>query len=134
MGEQQVVVGAAVLDGQGRLLAARRSAPPALAGRWELPGGKVEPGEADQDALVRELAEELAVEVRLHAPVGSEWPMPGGGVLRVWVAEVVAGRPTAVSDHDRLRWLAPGAWYDVEWLDADLPVVEHLDRIRRDQD
>jgi 8-oxo-dGTP diphosphatase len=57
----RVVVAGAVYD-QGRLLAARRSAPPELAGRWELPGGKLEPGESGEQALVRELREELGVE------------------------------------------------------------------------
>jgi 8-oxo-dGTP diphosphatase len=123
------VVGAAVLDGAGRLLAARRSAPAALAGRWELPGGKVEDGEADQAALVRELREELTVEVRLGARVGGDWPMPGGAaVLRVWVAEVVAGEPVPVADHDALRWVEPADWPAVDWLDADRPVVELLAR------
>lgn len=127
MGEPRVVVGAAILDAAGRLLAARRSAPPALAGRWELPGGKVEDGEADEAALVREISEELAVDVRLHAQVGADWPMPGrAAVLRVWRAEVVSGEPRAVTDHDELRWLEPGQWADVGWLDADLPVVERL--------
>ncbi|MET9965659.1 NUDIX domain-containing protein, partial [Streptomyces sp. NPDC006356] len=59
--KQRIVVGAALLAG-GRLLAARRSAPEELAGRWELPGGKVEPGEAPEAALVRELREELGVD------------------------------------------------------------------------
>lgn len=129
MGEPKVVVGAAVVDAAGRLLAARRSAPPALAGRWELPGGKVEAGESDESALVREIREELAVELRLGRRVGSDWPMPGGGsVLRIWLATVEDGEPRPVADHDELRWLEPGRWDDVDWLDADRPVVELLSR------
>ena len=61
------VVGGAVLDsltGPGRLLAARRTAPPQFAGMWEFPGGKVEPGEAPEAALHRELQEELGIGVR----------------------------------------------------------------------
>src|SRR5215467_10554281 len=54
-----LVVGAAIIA-RGRLLAAQRADPPELAGGWELPGGKVEPGESDQEALVRECHEELA--------------------------------------------------------------------------
>lgn len=59
----RVVVGGALCH-DGRLLAARRSAPPELAGRWELPGGKTEPGESVPEALVRELREELGVETQ----------------------------------------------------------------------
>jgi 8-oxo-dGTP diphosphatase len=129
MSEPKVVVGAAVLDGAGRLLAARRSSPPTLAGRWELPGGKVEDGESDQAALVRELREELTVGVRLGARVGGDWPMTGGAaVLRVWLAEIVAGEPVPVADHDALRWVEPGDWSAVDWLDADRPVVEQIAR------
>src|SRR3954469_9897287 len=82
-----VVVGAAILDGD-RLLAARRNEPPALAGGWELPGGKVEPGEDDCSALVRECREELGVEIALGERVGDDWPMPGDHLLRVWIATV----------------------------------------------
>nr|WP_281268663.1 NUDIX domain-containing protein [Vallicoccus soli] len=117
-----VVVGAALLDG-GRLLAARRTGPPALAGGWELPGGKVDPGEGERAALVRECREELGVEVELLQRVGGDWPLPPSAVLRVWTARVVAGVPAAGPDHSELRWLDPGDWYGVAWLDADLPVV-----------
>jgi 8-oxo-dGTP diphosphatase len=115
-------VGAALLDG-GRLLAARRTGPPALAGGWELPGGKVDPGEGEREALVRECREELGVEVELLERVGGDWPLPPSAVLRVWTARVVVGEPVAGPDHSELRWLEPGAWMDVDWLEADLPVV-----------
>lgn len=126
-GVAAVVVGAAILDGH-RLLAARRSEPSALAGGWELPGGKVEPGEGDRDALVRECREELGVDIALGARVGGDWAMPGGVVLRVWTASVVMGVPEPLEDHSELRWLAPHEWYDVAWLAADRPVVGELRR------
>ena len=125
------MVGAALVDDLAaprRLLAARRSAPPALAGGWELPGGKVDPGEGPQEALVRELREELGVEVRLGRELGGgPWPLPGVGELRVWWAEVVSGDPAPLEDHDQLRWLESDEWVrGVAWLPADLPVVEAL--------
>ncbi|MDJ0465380.1 (deoxy)nucleoside triphosphate pyrophosphohydrolase [Streptomyces sp. H27-C3] len=119
----RVVVGAAVYD-RGLLLAARRSAPPELAGRWELPGGKVEPGESAERALVRELREELGVEVRPVERIPGEWPLKPGLVLQVWTARLVSGTPRPLQDHDALRWLAPHEAADaVDWLDQDRPAV-----------
>jgi 8-oxo-dGTP diphosphatase len=120
------VVGAAILDDRGRLLAARRKEPPALAGGWELPGGKVEPGEDDESALVRECREELGVEIEPMHRVDGDWPMSGDAVLRVWTARVVQGDPQPLEDHSEIRWLEPGHWFDVDWLTADLPVVRAL--------
>jgi len=123
-----VVVGAAILDG-ARLLAAQRAEPAHLAGGWELPGGKVELGETDEQALVRECREELGVRVRLLKRVGGDWPLGAGAVLRVWTAEVVDGEPQALEDHLQLRWLDPGQWHDVEWLRAELAVIDEVHRV-----
>ena len=123
-----IVVGAAVLDGQ-RLLAARRLEPPHLAGGWELPGGKVEPGEEEEEALIRECREELGVGIRILQRVGGDWPLGKSAVLRVWTAEVVDGVPQPLEDHSELRWLEPHEWNDVAWLVGDLQVVEALRRL-----
>ncbi|WP_406104269.1 (deoxy)nucleoside triphosphate pyrophosphohydrolase [Streptomyces sp. NBC_01003] len=123
MTEPTVVVAAALLD-SGRLLAARRSAPPELAGRWELPGGKVEPGEDSKQALVRELREELGIGAELVARVPGEWPLKPGYVLRVWTARLLSGRPRPLEDHDELRWLGPDEIWSVDWLDQDVPAVK----------
>ncbi|MEV7012501.1 (deoxy)nucleoside triphosphate pyrophosphohydrolase [Streptosporangium sp. NPDC051022] len=118
----KVVVGAAIVDGNGRLLAAQRADPPELAGGWEFPGGKVDPGEDDRTALIRECQEELGVVVEAGEQVGGDWPLAGGYVLRVWLAEIVAGEPVA-REHLDLRWLTMDELYDVQWLPADLPIV-----------
>ncbi|MFI9600694.1 (deoxy)nucleoside triphosphate pyrophosphohydrolase [Streptomyces sp. NPDC004069] len=124
MSERIVVVGAALLDG-GRLLAARRSAPAELAGRWELPGGKVEPGERPEAALVRELREELGVEAEVVERVPGSWPLRPPYELRVWTARLRPGSadPKPLQDHDDLRWLTPAAIWSVPWLDQDVPAV-----------
>ena len=128
-GAPTVVVAAAVLRG-GSLLAARRSAPAELAGGWELPGGKVEPGESQEQALARECLEELGVQVRVGRQVGGDWPVRPGLVLRVHLCRLLAGVPAPLQDHDELRWLPVGQWGSVGWLPADLPVIAHLDQIR----
>nr|WP_153539697.1 (deoxy)nucleoside triphosphate pyrophosphohydrolase [Streptomyces sp. RB17] len=122
-----VVVGAALLDG-GRLLAARRSAPADLAGRWELPGGKVEPGERPEGALVRELREELGVEAEAVERVPGEWPLREPYVLQVWTARLRPGSPAPrpLQDHDELRWLTPDRIWEVDWLDQDVPAVREV--------
>jgi 8-oxo-dGTP diphosphatase len=122
-----IVVAAAVIDGDGRLLAARRNAPEAHAGGWEFPGGKVEPGESDKDALVRELKEELGVTVEVGERVGDEWPLQPGYVMRVYRARIIEGEPEPLEDHDLVRWLDAGAWWSVSWLNADRPVIDALE-------
>ncbi|MGW4925744.1 (deoxy)nucleoside triphosphate pyrophosphohydrolase [Streptomyces parvulus] len=121
---ERIVVGAALVDG-GRLLAARRSAPADLAGRWELPGGKVEPGEAPEAALVRELREELGVAAEAGERVPGQWPLRPPFVLHVWTARLLPGSPAPapLEDHDALRWLTPARIWDVPWLDQDVPAL-----------
>ncbi|MFF3989642.1 (deoxy)nucleoside triphosphate pyrophosphohydrolase [Streptomyces sp. NPDC001797] len=127
MSERIVVVGAALLE-TGRLLAARRSAPPELAGRWELPGGKVEPDETPEHALVRELHEELGVEAEALTRVPGEWLLRAPYVLQVWTVRLHPGspQPEPLQDHDELRWLTPAEIWDVNWLDQDVPAVREV--------
>jgi 8-oxo-dGTP diphosphatase len=115
-----VVVGAAIVRA-GRVLAARRSAPAAVEGGWEFPGGKVEPGESDVDALVRECREELGVDIRVGPLLGVG--APGGVMLRVYRTSLAAGEPRPLQDHDELRWLVADELDTVAWLPADRPLL-----------
>lgn len=151
-GQVPLVVAAAILDDlerPTRLLAARRSAPKTLAGAWEFPGGKVEPGEDPIVALRRELEEELGIQITvgelLPGPAADDperrgvasddlatgadlllltWPIHQGHRMLVWTATIADGDPRPLQDHDELRWLPLGQWDSVPWLEADLPIVE----------
>ncbi len=114
-----------------RMLAARRSAPPALAGGWEFPGGKVEPGETARAAAVREVREELGVEVVLGERVGGTWPLGETHAMLLWWAVPTPGQPPPrpLADHDDLRWLTRGTLRTVDWLVNDLPVVDHVEAL-----
>jgi len=126
-----VVVAAALLDKDGRVLAAERSRPPELAGRWEFPGGKVEPGESEHEALRRECSEELGVAVEPGERLGADLPVREGVVLRVWLARIVSGEPRPV-EHRSLRWLALDELDEVDWLPVDRPLIAVLrDRFDR---
>ena len=118
------MVGAALLR-DGRVLASRRTEPPRLAGLWEFPGGKVEPGEGDHEALVRELREELQVEVEVGERLGDDLPIGATAVLRVYLCRLLDGEPALV-DHDQHRWLGADELLDVPWIPVDLPLVEQL--------
>jgi 8-oxo-dGTP diphosphatase len=121
------VIVAAIIVTDGRVLACQRSAPPEVAGKWEFPGGKVEPGETDAEALARECAEELGVRVDVGPRVGPDVPLAHGrAVLRVYAVRLLDGdRPRAL-EHTAMRWLSADELHDVVWLPADRPIVAEL--------
>ena len=130
MGAMATVVGAAIIclaDGVARVLAAERSSPPELAGRWEFPGGKVEAGETDAQALVRECAEELGVTIAVGGRLGADLTIPGGSprVLRVYEARLLDGTPQAL-EHAQIRWLAADELASVHWLATNRPLLDPL--------
>ena len=122
--ERRAVVGAALLR-DGRVLAARRTTPAAAAGRWEFPGGKVEPGESPESALVREVREELGCEVEVAGWLSGAVPVGERHELTVALVRMVAGEP-APTEHDRIRWLGPDELGDVDWLEPDRPFLPGL--------
>lgn len=124
-----VVVGTAIVRA-GAVLAQQRAYPPAAAGRWELPGGRVEAGESDVDAVRRECVEELGIDVVVRDPLGPDVVLGNGMLLRVYGAGLAD--PDAVPhphDHQALRWLTTGRLGSVDWLPADrvfLPALRRL--------
>lgn len=136
MKQPVLVVAAAIVDDltvPGRILAARRSRPEHLVGRWEFPGGKVDPGETPEAGLHRELCEELGIDVELGAeivgPDDGAWIITDRHVMRLWLARVTRGVAAPLVEHDELRWLEPEQLFDVPWLDGDVRIVQHLSGI-----
>ena len=122
----RVIVGAAIIS-SGRVLACARSNPPEVAGKWEFPGGKVEPGETEIEALVRECEEELGVLVDIGARVGTDVRLAHGrAVLKVYAATLSDGHVPQALEHAELRWLGATELDTVEWLPADAPIVAAL--------
>jgi len=122
-----IIVGAAIIS-DGRVLGCERADPPESAGRWEFPGGKVEPGESEVDALVRECREELGVEIEVGERIGTDVPLAHGrALLKVWLARLRKGDPQPL-EHASLRWLAVDEFDSVPWLPADAPIVAELAR------
>ena len=124
------VVGVAILE-RDRVLAARRARPAALAGLWELPGGKVETGESLEQAAVREIEEELGCLVEVTGGLDGASAVAGGSttgkdlVLRVVTARLVDGDPVP-REHDAVRWLRTGELDEVTWAEADVPFLDPL--------
>ncbi len=120
-----VVAGAIVAD--STVLIAQRTRPPELAGRWELPGGKVAAGETEPEALARELAEELGVDVEVGDHLG-DVELNATTTLRAYAATLVRGEPQP-HDHAALRWVSAAELHDVDWVPADrafLPALSSL--------
>lgn len=126
----RVVAAAVVRD--GRVLAARRAPGRARAGRWELPGGKVEPGETDPQALAREIEEELGLRVEVGEVLGeAEHAYPELTVLLVALACRITGGELVLRDHDAVRWLGPDELDQVEWAEGDVPLLPAVARLLR---
>lgn len=115
---------------QSTILSARRTEPAHLAGRWELPGGQVDPGENAITALHREIQEELNVEIEilhhLRGPLPeSAWPLTEDKILHAHICRIVDDKePILNEQHDAYVWLLPSELYSVDWLEPDLPVLE----------
>ena len=124
MSEPQIVVGVAVVRA-GRVLAALRPGPD---GGWEFPGGKVEPGETDEQAAVRELREELALEIKPGASLGPAQPINERYLLRVYAADLLSGEPV-LHEHSAIRWVGTAELADLDWLPPDRPFLPELRKV-----
>lgn len=117
------VVGAVIVE-SGRVLCARRGDTGPLSGLWEFPGGKIEQGETPEEALIREVAEELNCSVSISAQVALTVHRYEFGIvtLRTFYCVLTAGCPHAV-EHAEVRWVTPPELEALAWAPADIPAV-----------
>ncbi|HVY12541.1 MAG TPA: 8-oxo-dGTP diphosphatase MutT [Alphaproteobacteria bacterium] len=128
-GKLLLVVAAALVDSDGRILLAQRPDDQALAGLWEFPGGKMQPGETPEEALVRELKEELGIET---SPA-CLWPLTFAShayekfhlLMPLYACRNWKGQPQPL-EHKALRWVKPQELKDYPMPPADVPLIPVL--------
>ena len=123
MKKQINVVGAVIVRG-GLVLCAQRGPTGSLAGMWEFPGGKIEPGESPREALEREIVEELLCTVDVGDLVTTTAHDYDFGVvnLTTFYCTLIEGDPV-LTEHAEVIWLAPEKLDSLEWAPADIPAV-----------
>lgn len=128
------VVGA-ILIKEGRILCAQRGGEKSLPYLWEFPGGKIEQGETPHQALIRELSEELLIEVELETTIfdAVSYEYDFGVVnLTTIIGKLKSGEPV-LTEHQEIRWLSPEELFEVEWAPADIPIVKQLSKMHFNQ-
>ena len=121
-----IEVVAAIIHQGGRILATQRGYGDCK-GMWEFPGGKMEPGETEEQAIRREIAEELNVQIHVEQKVCTvEYDYPQFHLrMHCFWCSIAHGVPQ-LKEHQSARWLAKEEWESVEWLPADVEVLEQL--------
>ncbi|QPK83991.1 (deoxy)nucleoside triphosphate pyrophosphohydrolase [Corynebacterium qintianiae] len=121
---KQIDVVGAVFVRDGRVFAARRGAGKAMEGMWEFPGGKVEHGETPEQALIRELKEELLIDAKVGAKLTATSHQYEFGVvnLSTYYCELVSGMPV-LTEHAEVRWVPISDMMKLDWAPADIPAV-----------
>ena len=119
------VVAAVIRDGD-RIFATQRGYGD-FKGGWEFPGGKIEEGETPQEALAREIIEELETEIAVGELVDTiEYDYPAFHLsMDCYWAEIVSGE-VVLKEHEAAKWLTKDTLDSVEWLPADISIIEHI--------
>jgi 8-oxo-dGTP diphosphatase len=126
---RHIHVACAIIERDGLVLSARRSASMNLPLKWEFPGGKVEPGEEIEDCLRRELVEEMGVQIavgRALSPATHDYPS-FTVTLYPFVCSILSGEIT-LHEHSAITWLPAGRMQELEWADADYPIIDEYQR------
>lgn len=129
MNQEHVDVAAAVIERDGKFLVAKRLPTSSFAGKWEFPGGKVEPAETPAECIVREIEEELGVKTKalelLHT-WNFEYPGPKRFRFFAFRCQVLEGEPKVNGSHEMLAWITPDALGELDFLEADHELISML--------
>lgn len=122
------VVGAVIIE-DGKILCAQRGNKKTLAYKWEFPGGKIEDNETPQEALVRELQEEMLCEIDVEDQIEHTVYEYDFGVIHLttFFCKLIGGRPV-LTEHERILWLTPNRLKELDWAPADIPAIEEIAR------
>jgi len=123
----------AVIVSEGLVLAVQRGAEQLNAGLWEFPGGKIEGHESDQEALIREIEEELMVNIRLVMRLNTvSWEYENQTIeLRPYFAEIIYGE-IHLQEHASMKWLKAADLGILDWAPADIAVVQEVKEALKD--
>lgn len=121
-----VPVPCAIIEKDGKILAAQRNALGSLPLKWEFPGGKLEVGETEAEGLEREIMEELSVEIIVSNKLNTTSRDDGWReiVLIPFVCTLPLEQEIVLTEHEQMRWLTRDEFYTVDWAEADKRVVK----------
>ena len=125
------VVGAAIIK-EDKVLVMQRSNQMTLPGMWEFPGGKVEANETEQEALIREIKEELNVTINILDYINeASYDYEFGTVqLKVYTAEIISGQ-IALEEHSDGKWVTADELKNIDWAPVDIPAAKALVKVLR---
>ena len=117
---------ALITDNQNCLFSAQRSSTMSLPLKWELPGGKVEPNESAEECLIREIKEELDIEIEIVKRLASNTHTYPSITIKLipFVCKHISGK-IALKEHANFKWLNTNELLNLDWADADIPILYH---------
>ncbi|RSK43688.1 (deoxy)nucleoside triphosphate pyrophosphohydrolase [Bacillus canaveralius] len=123
------VVGAVIIE-SGKILCAQRGTTKSLPLKWEFPGGKIEQGESPQEALQREINEEMHCKIEIGEQIEHTIHEYDFGIvhLTTFYCKLIEGEPV-LTEHIAMRWLSPVELSSLDWAPADIPAIEKLSNI-----
>lgn len=127
---EPIIVTCAVILSDNKVFAAQRSLKKSQGGLWEFPGGKLEKGESTDACLIREIREELAIDIQLLWRLNaSEYSYENGNLIRLipFVCKQIAGE-LRLFEHEAIKFLSKEELFSVNWAPADIPIVKDLQR------